>query len=74
MGVPPAQGKRRDIDAVREIVQSGGGMREVALQASSFQALRGAEVLLKYHELQRDWKPCFLVSWLYRFGQDAPRV
>ena len=62
-GVPPAQGKRRDIDAVRDILQSGGGMREVALQASSFQALRGAEVLLKYHELQRDWKPS--VFWFH---------
>lgn len=59
-GVPPSQGKRKDIDVVRDVLASGGGMRQVASSASSYQSLRCAEVLLKYFEAKRDFPPeCF---------------
>lgn len=38
-------------------------MREVAAEASSYQALRGAELLLKYVEKGRDFKPT--VRWFH---------
>lgn len=62
-GVPPQQGKRKDIDVVREVLSSGGGMRQVAASASSYQSLRCAEVLLKYFEASRDFLP--EVFWLH---------
>lgn len=56
-GVAPTQGKRKDIDAVRDVLQSGGGMRELAHVASSYQALKSGELMLKYFEVARDFKP-----------------
>lgn len=49
------QGKRSDIDEVREMVKGGKSMREIADVCSSFQALRFAENLTQYYEKKRDW-------------------
>lgn len=49
-------GKRNDLDRVREIIEEGGGMREVAKIAPSYPAIRMAECILKYCEKQRDWE------------------
>lgn len=57
LGVAAEPGKRKDIDIVREIVKSGGGMRAICDVATSFQALRGGELLLKYCERERDFVP-----------------
>jgi len=56
-------GKRNDLAATRALVHATGSMRAVAAEATSFQALRGAELLLKYDEPRRDWKP--LVRWYW---------
>lgn len=63
LGVRPLckPGKRNDIVKARELVQSGAGMRGVALQINSFQAIRSGEVFLKYFERKRTWKP--VVVW-----------
>lgn len=62
-GDPPAQGKRKDLDIVRDHVRDGKSMRTIADDVSSFQSLRGAEVLMKYYEKPRNWKP--KVIWIH---------
>jgi len=52
-----APGKRKDIEIAREIIECGGGMRQVVKTVSSYQAIKGAEVALKYLEPGRDFKP-----------------
>ena len=57
------QGRRSDLETVRERVSAGESMKEIALTCVNFQALRGAELLYKYLEMERDWKP--EVFWCY---------
>lgn len=56
-GEPAKPGKRTDIAKAREIVISGGGMRKVVDEVNSYQAIKCAEVILKYKEKPRSWKP-----------------
>jgi len=63
-GDPPKQGERNDLEVVRDIVTTGSGkMADVVLQATSYQSVRMAECILKYHERKRDWKP--QVTWIW---------
>lgn len=50
-------GKRTDLAQVRQIIEDGGGMREVCQSTDSTQAIRCAEILLKYIEPGRNFKP-----------------
>lgn len=59
----PQQGKRTDIDNVKDIIHNGGNMRDVCVVAKSVQSVRMAEIQLKYFEKKRDWKP--IVKWFY---------
>lgn len=63
IGERPKQGRRSDIHAVREILSSTGRVRDVVAVASSFQAIRGAETLVKYLEPARAWAP--EVHWFF---------
>lgn len=65
LGEPPAQGKRKDLDVIKEKFKKKEPvrMRDVALECSSYQSVRMAEVLLKFHEPKRNWKP--EVTWFY---------
>lgn len=63
LGELPKQGKRSDIEDVRAVIDEGGGMRDVVDVASNYQCLRTGELLLKYIERKRDWKP--EVFWFY---------
>ena len=56
IGEPSKPGKRSDIVAVREMIAAGKGMGEIVLNASSFQAMKCAELCLKYMEIKRTWK------------------
>ena len=56
-------GKRSDIVRVREILESGGGMREVAREIGSYQGIKCAEAILKYVEKERDFET--EVRWYY---------
>ncbi len=63
------QGKRSDLEAVRSILEEGGGMREVIDAGVSFQACRYGELWLGYKEEPRwtpgeDWAPP-IVHWYY---------
>lgn len=57
------QGTRNDIEHVKDIVRSGGGMRDVLMSASSYQSAKFAELLLKYAEPARDW--LCEVTWIH---------
>jgi len=56
-GIIPTQGKRTDLEEIRELVKEGKGMREMVDTATSYQSIRSAELILKYKEQKRDWKP-----------------
>lgn len=62
-GTIPKQGKRTDIETIREQVNEGLGMEEIVETATSYQSLRTAEMLLKYKEKKRNFKPH--VKWYY---------
>lgn len=62
-GTPKQQGKRTDIEQVREMIQEGNNMRDILQIATSVQTIRMAEIHLKYYEKKRDWKPH--VKWYY---------
>lgn len=62
-GERPEPGKRSDIVIVRELVAEGCNMRDIVDKAPSYQGIRIAEVLFKYKEKPRNWKP--EVSWFY---------
>lgn len=56
-------GTRNDIEKVKEMVKKSEGMRQIVEEVSSYQAIRHAEIYLKYHEKKRDWKP--QVTWIF---------
>lgn len=62
-GELPKQGKRNDLDQIRELIDAGRGMSDIVEVATSYQSVRMAEVILRYREKPRDWKP--EVWWFY---------
>lgn len=64
-GERPRQGKRTDLDVIKGKIKNNEvvRMRDVTLEATSLQSIKVAEVLLKYHETKRTWKP--YVKWLH---------
>lgn len=64
IGIRPAQGSRSDIQKVRKAIQTGNcTMRDVLVEATSYQSVRMAEINLKYFEPARNFKPN--VYWFY---------
>ncbi|ALE29636.1 replication associated protein [Lake Sarah-associated circular virus-16] len=61
--LPVGQGKRTDLDTTRANLLAGGTLRDVVLEATSYQSVKMAEQILKYHERKRDWKP--IVKWFW---------
>lgn len=59
----PQQGKRTDLDQIREVLKTTNSMRKVVEVAQSYQSVKMAEQILKYHEVSRAWKP--EVYWFY---------
>jgi len=59
----PQQGKRKDMEVVRDLVQSGATMLDIIDQASSLQSIRTAEVLFKY--LDRPRTQMTELHWIY---------
>lgn len=55
-GVVARAGNRSDLSTARDIVKSTGRVRDVVESVTSFQAIRVAEVFLKYLEPGRDFK------------------
>ncbi len=62
-GTPKKQGKRTDIETVRDLVAEGANMRSVIPVAKSIQSVRMAELYLKYLERSRDWET--KITWFW---------
>jgi len=62
-GQAPKMGKRNDIKLVKDLIKEGKGMRDVVEQTNSYQAMRCGELILKYTEPPRDFKP--VVKWFH---------
>ena len=62
-GECPTQGKRSDIDDIRELIKTKPKMRDVIDIATSIQSVKMAEQILKYKELVRNFEP--EVYWFY---------
>lgn len=62
-GEIPRQGARSNIGEVKEKLKEGTNLRGIVDIATSYQAIRMAEIWLKYNEEERDWKP--EVRWYY---------
>lgn len=62
-GSVPQAGKRNDIDHIRDVVKETPRMKVVVNEATSHQAIKVAEIWLKYNEEPRKWKP--EVRWYY---------
>lgn len=62
-GERPSQGKRKDLDVVKEVLKQTNKIRDVVEIAQSYQSVKMAEVYLKYHEKPRDFKP--KVEWYW---------
>lgn len=63
LGELPQSGKRNDLERITDVVKTGGGMRAVLDTGCNYQCVKHAEVLLKYFEKPRDYKP--EVYWLW---------
>lgn len=57
------QGKRSDINEVRNMVKEGKTMRDIVEVTSSYQAIKYAETLRKYMMKPRCWKPEVFWYW-----------
>lgn len=62
-GELPQQGNRSDLDTVKDVLKETGRMRDVVNVATSYQSVRMAECILKYHEQSRKEKP--YVRWFW---------
>lgn len=63
LGTMAEQGKRTDIEVVREQVVAGQSMQQIALTARSYQSIRTAEILYKYIDMPRTEQP--KIYWFY---------
>lgn len=63
LGTAKKQGKRSDLDNIRELIDYGTSMQGIVREASNYQAIRSAQLLMGYMEPERDFKT--KVIWLY---------
>ena len=61
--LPQPQGKRNDLQVVRDMINNGSRMIDVLEVATSYQSVKMAELMLKYKEKKRNWKP--YVEWYW---------
>jgi hypothetical protein len=57
------QGKRNDLQGIVKRIDEGATMEQITREATSIQSVRAAEMVMKYLERPRDWKP--EVLWFY---------
>jgi len=57
------QGKRTDLEDVKEMITDGATMRDIIPSCNSIQSVRMAEITLKYFERKRNTKP--YVEWYF---------
>lgn len=57
------QGRRTDIEDIKNLLTEGCRLRDIVPVATSVQSVRMAEIHLKYFERKRDWKPEVMWFW-----------
>jgi len=62
-GECPEQGKRNDVELVRDELRAGHGMRGVVAVATNLQSIKIAECILRYEEPKRNWRPHIVWYW-----------
>lgn len=62
-GDRPKMGKRTDIDDMKEMLAGGASMTDIIEHSNNYQTMRCAELILKYTERKRSWKP--IVTWIH---------
>lgn len=62
-GEMPQAGKRKDIDAVKQLVKDGAGLEEIWEKASSFQAYKMGEIGLRFRQAKA--RPNLEVYWYF---------
>lgn len=62
-GVCPRQGKRTDLEEIRDILKETNSMRRVVEVATSYQSVKMAEQILKYCEKPRNFEPEVYWFW-----------
>lgn len=60
---PPAQGARSDILDVKEMVKQGATMEDIVEKATSYQAMRAGEMMLKYERMPAPMKRT--IKWYF---------
>lgn len=63
VGEKPQPGKRTDLEIMHEAISEGASIRELVTRVSGTQAVRSAELLMKYIERKRNFKT--EVMWFY---------
>lgn len=58
------QGKRNDIEDIKELISKGAGMKEIIKVSTSYQSMKCGELILKYQEKPREVKP-IQVIWFW---------
>lgn len=62
-GEEPHKGKRTDLQVMRNMAIQGATIRDMVPNLASIQSLKAADIIMKYYEKPRDFKP--FVLWLY---------
>lgn len=62
-GAPGRPGARNDIAAVKEIIKSGGNMRDVIDAVNSYQAMKAGEMIFKYKQNNERKAPEVVWYW-----------
>jgi len=55
-GNEPHQGERSDLQVMKQRIKDGANIRAIIEESQNYQALRGAEILIRYFEKPRDWQ------------------
>lgn len=58
------QGKRTDLDVIKDIVKKGGTMNDIIDKSTNYQSMKCGELLLKYQEPPREIKKIEVI-WFY---------
>lgn len=57
------QGKRSDIDHIKDMIKTGSNLKDVYDECSSYQAIRMAEIGLRLFSPKREWKTDVIWYW-----------
>ena len=62
-GERPKQGKRTDLQGIVKLIDDGATMEQIVRESTSIQSVKAAEMVMKYLEKPRNFKPTVL--WFY---------